>query len=56
MAILRFVLVPIVVISLINTYISINYIYMFIGLVIMHWLVGMFYFIYSLQKIKKLIY
>ena len=55
MAILRFVLIPIIVISLVNTYISINYIYMFVGLVIMHWLVGVIYFIYSLQKIKKLI-
>ena len=55
MAILRFVLVPIIIISLINTYITINYIYMFTGLVIMHWIIGVFYFIYSLQKIKKLI-
>ncbi len=54
MAILRFVLIPIVLINLINTYLAINYMYMFIGLVVMHWTVGIAYFFYSLNKIKNL--
>jgi len=55
MAILRFVLIPIVIILLIKTYIAIDYIYMFIGLVIMHWVVGITYYFYSMNKIKQLI-
>ena len=55
MAILRFVFIPIIIISLINNFVKEDYIYMFIALVIMHWIVGIFYFKYSLNKIKKLI-
>ncbi len=55
MAILRFVIIPIVVISLINNLIIQEYIYMFVGLVTMHWIMGVLYFRYSLKKIKKLI-
>ena len=55
MAILRFVLIPIIIVTLINYFIKEDYIYMFIGLVIMHWVVGLFYYQYSINKIKKLI-
>ncbi len=55
MAILRFVLTPIIVVTLINNFIKEDYVYMFIGLTIMHWLIGIMYFRYSLNKIKKLI-
>ncbi len=55
MAILRFVLTPIIVVTLINNFIKEDYIYMFVGLTIMHWIIGIFYFRYSLRKIKKLI-
>ena len=55
MAILRFVLTPIIVVTLINIYIKEDYIYMFIGLTTMHWIIGIFYFIYSLKKIKNII-
>ncbi len=55
MAILRFVLTPIIVVSLINNFIMEDYIYMFIGLTIMHWVIGILYYRYSLNKIKKLI-
>ena len=55
MAILRFVLIPIVIITLINNYIKEDYMYMFIGLVIIHWIVGISYFVYSYNKIKNLI-
>ena len=55
MAILRFVLTPIIIVTLINILIGRDYIYMFIGLTIMHWIIGILYFIYSLNKIKKLI-
>ncbi len=55
MAILRFVLIPIIVINLINNFIEVNYIYMFIGLVFMHWVVGISYYYYSINKIKKII-
>tara|TARA_B100000401_G_C52794764_1_gene715290 strand:- start:1113 stop:2069 length:957 start_codon:yes stop_codon:yes gene_type:complete len=55
MAILRFVLIPIIIIIIINNYIAINYTYMFIGLVTMHWIIGISYYYYSLSKIKKII-
>ena len=55
MAILRFVLIPIIIINLINNFIEINYIYMFIGLVFMHWIVGISYYYYAINKIKKII-
>ena len=32
-----------------------DYIYMFIGLTTMHWIIGIFYYRYSLNKIKSLI-
>ena len=54
MAILRFVIIPIVIITLIHTLIKEDYIYMFIGLVIMHWTVGIIYYNYSIRKIKNL--
>ena len=55
MAILRFVLIPIIIINLINNFIELNYIYMFIGLVFMHWIVGISYYYYAINKIKKII-
>ena len=55
MAILRFVLTPIIIVSLINNFIKEDYIYMFVGLTAMHWIIGILYFRYSLNKIKKLI-
>ena len=55
MAILRFVIIPIIIITLLNNFVKKDYIYMFVGLVVMHWLVGIFYFQYSVNKIKKLI-
>ncbi len=55
MAILRFVLTPIIVVILINTLIKKDYILMFIGLTTMHWVIGILYFRYSLKKVKKLI-
>ena len=55
MAILRFVLTPIIVITIINNFIKEDYIYMFLGLTTMHWIIGIFYYRYSLNKIKNLI-
>ena len=55
MAILRFVLIPIIVITIMNSFIKEDYIYMFIGLTAIHWVVGVIYYRYSLYKIKKLI-
>ncbi len=55
MAILRFVITPIIAVTLINNFIEKDYIYMFIGLTIMHWIIGIVYFKYSLNKIRKLV-
>ena len=55
MAILRFVLTPIILVTIINNFIKEDYIYMFIGLTTMHWIIGILYYRYSLNKIKSLI-
>ena len=55
MAILRFVITPIILVTMINNFIKEDYIYMFIGLTTMHWVIGIFYYRYSLNKIKNLI-
>jgi len=55
MAILRFVFIPIIVLSLIIFFIDKNFVYIFIALVFMHWLIGILYFIYSKYKISSII-
>ena len=55
MAILRFVLIPIIIVTIINNFIKEDYVYMFIGLTTVHWIIGIFYYRYSLNKIKNLI-
>ncbi len=55
MAILRFVIVPIVVILFINNFIEENYIYIFVGLTIVHWVIGILYYFYSSNKIRKIV-
>ena len=54
MAIIRFVLIPIIVIIFVNNFIEENYIYMFIGLTLVHWMVGVLYYFYSSNKIRKI--
>ena len=54
MAILRFVLTPIIIVTIINNFIKEDYVYMFIGLTTVHWIIGIFYYRYSLNKIKNL--
>ncbi len=55
MAIIRFVLTPIIIVTLINNYIQKDYIYMFIGLTALHWIIGILYFKYSVNKIRELV-
>ena len=56
MAILRFVVMPIVVLSLIILLIDKNFVYIFIALVFMHWIIAVFYFIFSKYKIASILY
>ena len=56
MAILRFVFIPIIILSLIIFLIDKNFVYIFIALVFMHWFIGIFYFIYSKYKISSILY
>ena len=56
MAILRFVFIPIIVLSLIILLLDNNFVYIFIALVFMHWFIGIFYFIYSKYKISSILY
>ena len=46
MAIMRFVLFPIIVVSIIYFQIEENYNYIFFGLASMHWTIGIIYFFY----------
>ena len=56
MAILRFVLIPIIILSLIIFLIDKNFVYIFIALVFMHWFIAIFYFIFSKYKIASILY
>ena len=55
MAIMRFVLVPILIVSIIYFKIAENYNYMFFGLATMHWIIGLSYFYYCNKKFKKIL-
>ena len=55
MAILRFVVIPIIVLSLIIFLIDKNFVYIFIALVFMHWFIAIFYFIFSKYKIESIL-
>ena len=56
LAILRFVLIPIIILSLIIFLIDKNFVYIFIALVFMHWFIAIFYFIFSKYKIASILY
>ena len=55
MAIMRFVLVPIIVISIVFFQIAENYNYIFFSLAIMHWSIGLCYFYYCRKKLNKIL-
>ena len=56
MAILRFVVMPIIIISIIFFKISENYNYIFFGLAFMHWSIGLTYYYYCKKKFIKILY
>ena len=53
MAIMRFVIFPILIVSIIYFKIAENFNYMFFGLAVMHWTIGLSYFYYCNRKIQK---
>ena len=55
MAIIRFVLVPVLIISIIYFKIADDYNYIFFGLASMHWMIGLSYFYYCNRKFKKIL-
>ena len=55
MAIMRFVLIPIIMISIIFYQIGENYNLMFFGLAAMHWTIGLLYFYYCNKKHKSIL-
>ena len=55
MAILRFVLIPFILITLIFYQIGENYNFIFLALAVMHWTIGLIYFYYCNKKYKKII-
>ena len=55
MAIMRFVLFPILIVSIIYFKIAENFNYMFFGLAAMHWAIGLSYFYYCNRKFKKIL-
>lgn len=55
MAIMRFVLIPLLVIPIIFFTMEKNYNYIFFGLAVMHWAVGLSYFYYCNKKINKIL-
>ena len=55
MAILRFVLIPFILISLIFYQFGENYNFIFFALAVMHWTIGLIYFYYCNKKFKKIL-
>ena len=55
MAILRFVIMPTIIIYFIFNKIDQNYNYMFYGLVIMHWVIAILYYNFCKIKFKKIL-
>ena len=56
MSILRWVIIPLIVLSIVFNNFDKNFINIFISLVIMHWMIGISYFFFSKNKIKKILY
>ena len=56
MAILRFVIIPIMVLSIVFNTFDKNFTYLFISLVIMHWIIGIIYYYFSKNKINKILF
>ena len=56
MAILRFVLIPFILIALIFYQIGENYNFIFFALAVMHWTIGLIYFYYCNKKYKNILY
>ncbi len=55
MAILRFVIIPLIILTSIINYSELNYGLLFIILVIIHWMIGILYFIFSKYQISKIL-
>ena len=55
MAILRFVMIPLIILTSIINYSELNYELLFIILVILHWIIGISYFIFSKYQISKIL-
>ena len=55
MAILRFVLIPFILIALIFYQIGENYNFIFFALAVMHWTIGLIYFYYCNKKYKNIL-
>ncbi len=56
MSILRWVIIPLIVLSLIFNVFDKNFTKIFISLVIMHWVIGISYYFFSKNKIYKILY
>ena len=55
MGILRFLIIPVIVILIIFYSIEQNYSYMFYGILLMHWIIALFYYIFTKYKLKKIL-
>ena len=55
MGILRFLIIPVIVIIIIFYSIEQNYSYMFYGILLMHWIIALFYYIFTKIKLKKIL-
>ena len=55
MAIIRFVIVPLILLSFVLYYLDKNYLYMFLALLFMRWLIAIMYFLFSKYKFKSIL-
>ncbi len=56
MAILRFVVIPLLVLTIVFNILDQSFTYIFISLVIMHWIIGIIYYYFSKNKINKILF
>ena len=54
MGIFRFLIIPLIIILIIFYSIEENYSYMFYGILLMHWIIALFYFIFTKNKLKNI--
>ena len=55
MAILRFVIIPLICLSIVIKFKENNFFYIFLSLLLMHWIIALFYFLFTKYKFTRIL-